>query len=133
MGPSRNLNQVNGEFIQILHTGAKHWVCVTSVGCGDGTVNLHVYDSLYHNIIYTEVENQVINLVGQVKFTGIQVVPFQQQQNSSDCGVFAVAFVTCLAHGIPSQTVHFDNCKMRAHLFLYHSLKNGLLPMFATF
>lgn len=46
LGPCRNFNQVNGEFIQILHTGDKHWVCIASVGCGDGTVNL--YDSLYH-------------------------------------------------------------------------------------
>lgn len=75
-------NQVNGEFIQILHTGDKHWVCVASVGCGGGTVNL--YDSLYHGIIYSEVEDQVINLVGQANFTGIQVVPVQQQQNGSD-------------------------------------------------
>ena len=82
LGPCRNFNQVNCEFIQILHTGDKHWVCIASVGCGDGTVNL--YDSLYHGIIYSEVEDQVINLVGQANFTGIQVVPVQQQQNGSD-------------------------------------------------
>ena len=57
-------------------------MCIASVGCGDGTVNL--YDSLYHGIIYSEVEDQVINLVGQANFTGIQVVPVQQQQNGSD-------------------------------------------------
>ena len=50
LGPVRNFNQVNGTFIQILHTpGNAHWVCVGSVGCEDGTVNL--YDNLYHNII----------------------------------------------------------------------------------
>ena len=129
LGPCRNFNQVNGEFIHILHTGEQHWVCIASVGCGDGTVNL--YDSLYRNIIYSEVEDQVINLVGQANFTGIQVVPVQQQQNGSDCGVFAAAFATCLTYGIPPQTVQFDICKMRAHL--YHSLKNGLLQMFPTF
>ena len=129
LGPCRNFNEVNGEFIQILHTGQQHWACVASVGCGDGTVNL--YDSLYHNIIYSEVEDQVVNLVGQENFTGIQVVPVQQQQNGSDCGVFAAAFATCLAYGIPPQTVRFDIYKMRAHL--YYSLKNGLLQMFPTF
>ena len=62
LGPCRNFrsNQINGEFIQILHTGDKHWVCVASMGCGDGTVNL--YDSLYLGIIYREVEDRVINL-----------------------------------------------------------------------
>ena len=129
LGPCRNFTQVNGEFIQILHTGEKHWVCVGSMGCEDGTVNL--YDSLYHNIIYSEVEDQVINLVGQENYTGIQVVPVQQQRNGSDCGVFAAAFATCLAYGLPPQTVQFDVCKMRAHLC--HSLKNGLLQMFPTF
>ena len=68
LGPVRNFNQVNGEF---------HWVCVGSVGCEDGAVNL--YDSLYHNIILNEVQEQVLNLVGRSNFTGIQVVPVQQQ------------------------------------------------------
>ena len=54
------------------------------MGCEDGRVNL--YDSLYHNIIYSEVEDQVINLVGQENYTGIQVVSVQQQRNGSDCG-----------------------------------------------
>ena len=58
---------------------------------------MNLYDSLYHGIIYSEVEDQVINLVGQANFTGIQVVPVRQQQNGSDCGVFAAAFATCLA------------------------------------
>ena len=45
LGLVRNFNQVNDEFIQILHTpGNAHWVCVGSVGCEYGTVNL--YDSL---------------------------------------------------------------------------------------
>ena len=77
MGPDRNFNQVNGELIQILHTGNAHWVCVGSVGCEDGIVNL--YDSLYHNIILNEVQEQVLNLVGHSNFTGIQVLPVQQQ------------------------------------------------------
>ena len=54
LGPVRNFNQVNGEFIQILHTGYAHWVCVGPVACEDGTVNL--YDSLYHDIILNEVQ-----------------------------------------------------------------------------
>ena len=64
LGPVRNFNQVNGEFTQILHTGNAHWVCVSSVGCEDGTVDL--YDSLYHNIILNEVQEQVLNLVAGV-------------------------------------------------------------------
>ena len=129
MGPDRNFNQVNGELIQILHTGNAHWVCVGSVGCEDGTVNL--YDSLYHNIILNEVQEQVLNLVGHSNFTGIQVLPVQQQSNGSDCGVFAAVFATCLAYGIHPETTQFDVPKMRNHL--YQSLKSGVLKMFPTF
>ena len=74
LGAVRNFNRVNGEYIQILHTpGNAQWVCVGSVGCENGTVNL--YDSLYHNIILNEVQEQVLILVGRSNFTGIQVVP----------------------------------------------------------
>jgi len=49
LGPARNFNVVSGEFVKILHTGSDHWVCVGSIGCLPGHVNL--YDSLYHDAI----------------------------------------------------------------------------------
>lgn len=33
-----------GQFIQILHINGNHWVCLTSIGCEPGKVN--IYDSL---------------------------------------------------------------------------------------
>lgn len=84
-----------------------------------------------HNIILNEVQEQVLNLNGNSNFTGIQVLPVQQQSNGSDCGVFAAAFATCLAYGIHPETVQFDVPKMRNHL--YQSLKSGVLKMFPTF
>ena len=81
--------------MQILHAGNYHWVCITSVGCSDGIVNL--YDSLYHNVISKEVEEQAINLVGADKFSGLNVVPNQQQRNGTDCGVYHLC--ECLKAG----------------------------------
>ena len=49
LGPVRNFSVVSGEFVQLLHTGQDHWVCISSVGCPPGTVKL--FDSLYHDII----------------------------------------------------------------------------------
>ena len=71
---------------------------------------------LYRNVIRSEVEQQVINLVGENNYYGLHVVPVQQQNNGSDCGVFAAAFAACLIHGIPPQTVQFDIPQMRSHL-----------------
>ena len=49
LGPVRQFKKVINPFVQILHTGRYHWVCISSVGCSNGIVNL--YDSLYHNVI----------------------------------------------------------------------------------
>jgi len=44
LGRVRNFDVVSGEFLQILHTGSDHWVCICSIGCLPGKV--HLYDSL---------------------------------------------------------------------------------------
>lgn len=124
LGPACRFKRVCGQFIQILHTGNSHWVCVSSVGVSNGKVNL--YDSLYHNVIGKEVEEQVINLAGTENYYGLQVVPVQQENNGGDCGVFAAAFATCLTYGILPQTIH-----MPKHLLRY--LKLGEMELFPTF
>ena len=128
LGPVRNFDIVGGEFIQILHTGNYHWVCVSSIGCLPGKVNL--YDSLFHNIIEDEVEQQVKSLMGEDLFKDTTIVPVQQQNNGSDCGVLAAAFATCLVNYIPPETVQFDFPKMRQHLF--DCLKTGVMQLFPT-
>ena len=81
LGPVRQFRRVNNPFVQILHTGGHHWVYIGSVGSNNGIVNLN--DSLYHNVITKEVEEQAINLVGTDNFSGLQVVPIQEQKNGS--------------------------------------------------
>ena len=49
LGLCRNFDVVGGEFVQLLHTGGNHWVCLSSIGCTKGYVNL--YDSLFHDVI----------------------------------------------------------------------------------
>ena len=65
--------------------------CVSSIRVSNDKVNL-CDGWLYHNVIEKEVEEQVINLVGTNNYYGLQVVPVQQQNNGSDCRVFATAF-----------------------------------------
>ena len=74
-----------------------HWVCISSVGCSNGIVNL--YDSLYLNVISKEVEERDINLVGTDSFSGPNLVPIQQQRNGSDCGVY---FCRCICDSFGS-------------------------------
>jgi len=99
------------EFLQILHTANHHWVCTSSVGCLPGTVNL--YDSLFHDIIANEVEEQLKDVMAS-KLTGINIV--EQQGNGSACSVFSIAFATCMVYGRDPGIVTFDVTQMRPHL-----------------
>ena len=125
LGPVRNFDVVTSEFVQILHTGNQHWVCTNSVGCLPGRVNL--YDSLFHDIIANEVEEQLKDLMAN-NFTGMNIVPVQQQGNGSDCGVFSIAFATCIVYGRDPSIVIFDVPQMRPHLS--RCLKTGVLSPF---
>ena len=63
-----------------------------------------LFDSLYHCAIKIEVKDQVQSLMAD-SFIGIINKPVQQQKNRSDCGIFAIGFVTCLVYDI--QKMHF--------------------------
>ena len=58
------------------------------------------------------------------------IVPVQQQQNGSDCGVFSIAFATCLVFGILLETVQFNVPAMHSHLL--RCLKAGKIELFPT-
>ena len=128
LGRVRNFDVVSGEFIQILHTGSDHWVCISSIGCLPGKV--HLYDSLFHDVISQEIEEQTNDLLGG-NLVELQFVPVQQQTNNSDCGVFAIAFAVSLALGTNPKHVTFDTSKMRPHLAV--CLKEQKLSMFPVF
>ena len=114
LGPCKNFDVVTGEFIQILHTGNYHWVCVSSIGCLPGIINL--YDNLYHNVFKDEIEEQVKDLVAEDDFRGITVVPVQQRPNRSYCCISSAAFATCLAHYQPPEAMQLYFNKMWEHL-----------------
>ena len=71
-------------------------MCVSSIACLPGKV--HLYDSLFHDVISQEIEEQTNDLLGG-NLIELQFVPVQQQTNNSDCGVFASAFPVSLALG----------------------------------
>lgn len=74
---TRRFKTVTNPFVQIIHTGRHHWVCISSVGSSNG--NVHLYDSLYHNVI--QVKKQAFNLVVADTFSGLHIVPIQPQNN----------------------------------------------------
>lgn len=111
-------------FIQAPITG----LFISSIGCSPGVV--HLFDSFYNDVILTEVEEQTQDLLGG-KQVHLVYVPVRQQTNGSDCGVFAIAFATCLAFGENPAHVTFNVPKMRPHLAT--CLKHKYISFFPHF
>ena len=109
-----SLNGWTPNYIQILHCATKHhWVTLTTLGCKDGEVR--IYDSLFTKVDDTTL-NTIAMLFGDTDVT-CNVPPVQKQQGIVDCGVFAVAFATCLASGHDPSSYQFNQKEMRSHLF----------------
>ncbi|XP_031565267.1 uncharacterized protein LOC116300529 [Actinia tenebrosa] len=125
LAPVRQFSVVTGDFIQIVHLNNNHWACLTSIGRLPGYVNL--LDSMT-SPISQEIIEFTKNLLGP-NFKNITHIPVQQQQNGSDCGVFAIAYATCLAYG-KTPVVKFIIPRTRPHLL--SCLKAGHLTLFPT-
>ena len=83
--PCLNFSVARGKFV---------WICVSNVCCTEpGSVN--VYDSLNKGNIALHIKKQVASMLfhphARIKF---HVKEVKQQENSVDCGVFAVAYAT---------------------------------------
>ena len=119
------------EFIQILHTGCGHWVAISTVRCPNGAVN--VFDSLppaYTNdlqlqraaILFSSLPSINIRyghaLVSNVLFSFVcprRYIDVHMQEGFADCGLFALANITTLAHGEQPGSVVYDQKLMRHH------------------
>ena len=127
LGPVRQFDIVSSDFVQLLHVNNNHWVCVSPINWTSGYVNL--MDSLSNSVIPQEITQLVENLLGP-RYKGINQLPVQQQGNGSDCGVFAIAFATCLVYGRNPSQAHFDIPRMRPHLL--KCLKAHSIELFPT-
>ena len=127
LGQTCSFTIETGEFIQILHNGADHWLVVSNIGVSRGSV-VRVYNSKYQYLT-TSTELQLASLVNtpEPRIT-LEFVDVQKQCGSSDCGVYAVAFATALSLGQDPGTLHFAESEMRRHLF--NMLKEKKLKMF---
>ena len=105
-------------FIQVLNTGSLHWICVsnlkTSRNCND---TCYVYDSLSNGKITPSVTWKISNMLYCQEKPEIKVLiqSVQQQTNSVDCGLFAVAFATSLVFGANPSNATYDQKLMRRH------------------
>ena len=108
-------------YIQIIHTVRLHWICFSNVfsykklprNCVD------VYDSLNSNGgMSFQIQSQIADFLycedsPQLNAT-IQSV--QRQSDSTNCGLFAIAYAVSLSDGHDPTEICYDESKMRNHL-----------------
>ena len=91
---------VTSKIVQILHIRGNHWMVISNVYC-DGN-NVNVYDTVYDNMDSSTLD--LLNSMFEEDVTFSNVEQLEKQQGDVDCGVFCIAIVTSLLHGLtPTQ------------------------------
>ena len=111
--------------LQIIHRSERnHWIVASRIDSCHSPVK--IYDSLYKSIhegTITVVQN-MFKKVGKFK---IEIADMQEQEGSTDCGVFAIAVATSLLYGVSPS---YNQDKMRDHLLC--CLGSGSLSVFPS-
>ena len=118
------------KYIQIINLGNLHWVCASSTSTSG--IRIHnIFDSLSGNRISNELKRVVAeySMCREVNLQ-LKIQPVQQQNNGVDCGVFAIAFATSLAHGNDPCTAAYNVSLMRSHLI--KCLQQKKMELFPT-
>lgn len=109
--------------LYVIHL-ENHWVAISNVDCAINHWKL--YDSLDYDINLIKEPLKMLN--HSSNFVYLQKPPVQKQNNSYDCGLFALAFLTSICFGREPLGYEYDQAKMRNHYL--DCAKNGKVTMF---
>ena len=100
-----------------MHTGADHWIAIEIL-----SEEVWVYDSMYLKPIASIVKSKHCQI-------NISVAKVQFQKTTVDCGVYALAFLTDLCHGInPNTRVYASAQELQKHLICFEQGTMSLFP-----
>ena len=117
LGPLQQFDVMRSKFVQILQTGAKHWICISNIYYSQMNA-IKIYDSMYLGVnAITKKQIASILHIESADAIKIMVEPFTQQMNGSDCGVFAIAFAAALCHGQDPSKMIFQIRNIRSYLW----------------
>ena len=106
-------SQHKTNFVQIIHDGINHWLTVSSNEEGE----ILIFDSLKKQTLSDKVYQQIARLAN-CKDKSLRLVnaSVQQQTNTINCGLFALAFVVDILNKKCPRTSMYDEGMMRSHL-----------------
>ena len=78
---------------------------------------MNVYDSLYVSV-GSRVKDQIAAIVHTDKREiSLNFIDVQKQRGTCDCGLFSLAFATCLVNRCLPERQLFEQNKMKTHLY----------------
>ena len=103
-------------FVQVLYDDNIHWLAISAIDCLPGEA--FIMDSMFRGKINHHVQRQICSIMHcSMDTIKAKVLPLQQQANSIDCGLHALAVIVYLLENNKYQTeVLFDQNEMRNHL-----------------
>ena len=114
-------------YLQVLHTGADHWITIEIVS----EEEVRIYDSMFLKPTYHTLK-QIASIV-KSRYHQIQMslAKVQFQKTAVDCGVYALAFLTDLCHGIDPTTCDYASAQeLRNHLI--YCFRQGIMSPFPS-
>ena len=116
-------SELSRNCLQIIHCRSNHWIVASTVG-GE---QVQVYDSLHKSI-----DRESFNVIFDLFHTSqVTMMNSCKQEGHVDCGVFAIANATAIAHGVNPETIKFMQPLMRKHLM--NCLEQETLTPFPTY
>ena len=104
---------LNGDGMQFHNDGDNHWLLSASAG-----KEVYLFDSLKAKPT-KNLQSQLFKVYKECVQSGKMKIKYQNvccQEGYSDCGLFAIAFATDIAHGNNPEKIDYHQQKMRTHL-----------------
>ena len=99
--------------IQVIHILPQHWATISTIGCKENTIEL--YDSVF-NTILSSTKNTIIKLLKPNDSVTVFIKNVSKQTDSTECGLYAIAYCTSLLNGDDPCGVIYNQREMRSHL-----------------
>ena len=125
----------SADYIQILLTRGNHWITVSNIlrynKRPGGATFVAIYDSLRGLYIEHKLKCDVAFFVhSNLDKLEFNIMNVDGQLNLTDCGVYAIAYATHLAHGLDPTVSLWHHKEMRNHLI--SCLKEGEMTCFPS-
>ena len=130
------------KYIQVLNVHESHWITISNIDvredkCCSNVVS--VYDSNSHARLSLSTKKQICSIVKPTcKVMKFDVMNTMSQPNAWDCGVFALACATDLAHGrdpvlsewkLEDMRRHLVECLEKGHVSPFPTKKKRRIPL----